>query len=554
MKKSILSLLCLLAAASLWAQNRSGVGSPKTFHIVKEVKPANLNIVSGSVELIDPSGSNAIDANETCYIRFQVTNSGIGDGYGCVAKIAATGTTKDLIFKNIPLEAIKVGTTKTVEIPIEAGINTVTGQVEFAVQVEEPNGFGTDMQYIGVNTRAFDAPLLRVTDYTITGVNSSTLEKKQPFDLQVLLQNTLHGTAEDVKVSIELPEGVMLIGGEQSQNLATIAGGKTRSLVYSLIANNNYASSSIPINIKVSERHGKYAQSRTIELALNQRLAGSKIVLDEKRPQERGEIVLASLSSDVDRNIPQTKNVNDKTFAVIISNENYMKLSSVPYALNDGKTFSEYCRMTLGLPAMNIRYYGNATYGTMIGAMQDIQNIANSFNGDIKVLFYYAGHGAPNESTQAAYLLPVDAYGPQAEVSYSLSRLYGELSALKASSVTVFLDACFSGATRENTMLASARGVAIKPKVDMPVGKLIVFSATSNDETALSYAEKGHGLFTYYLLKKLQETSGDVTFGELGDYISTNVMRQSIIVNRKSQTPTVIPALSFTESWKTMKL
>lgn len=553
MKKSILLLSCLLATVSLSAQNRSGVGRAKAFHIVKEVKPPILNIVKGSVEFVDPSGSNAIDANEMCRIRFQVTNSGMGDGYGCMAKISAVGTTTGLNFKSTPVEVLKMGATQTIEIPITAGMNTVDGQVEFAVLVDEPNGFGTDPQYISLNTKAFEAPLLQVTDYTVTGTTSSTLEKKQPFDLQILLQNTRYGTAENVHVSIELPNNVMLLEGDQVQNLATITGGKTRSLVYSLIANNNYAGSTIPVKIKVAEKHGRYAESRTLDLAFSQTLASSKIVLDEKQ-QQRDQITVASLSSDVDKNIPQSATVNDKTFAVIIANENYSKLASVPYALNDGKTFGEYCRMTLGVPASNIRHYNNATYGAMIGAVRDIRNIADSYNGEIKVLFYYAGHGAPNESTQEAYLLPVDAYGPQVEISYPLSRLYKELTATNASSVTVFLDACFSGATRDDKMLASARGVAIKAKADMPTGNLIVFSAASGDETALSYAEKGHGLFTYYLLKKLQETSGNVTFGELGDYIQTNVRQKSNVVNRKSQTPTVIPALSFSDNWKSMKL
>lgn len=80
-------------------------------------------------------------------------------------------------------------------------------------------------------------------------------------------------------------------------------------------------------------------------------------------------------------------------------------------------------------------------------------------------------------------------------------------------------------------MLASARGVAIKVKQATPVGNIVVFSAAQGDETAYPYKEKEHGLFTYYLLKKLQETKGNVTLGELSDYIKTQVERQSIVIN-----------------------
>lgn len=57
--------------------------------------------------------------------------------------------------------------------------------------------------------------------------------------------------------------------------------------------------------------------------------------------------------SDVDINIPITNVANDKSFAVIIANENYRREASVPFAINDGQTFKEYCVKTLGIPEYN---------------------------------------------------------------------------------------------------------------------------------------------------------------------------------------------------------
>lgn len=264
-------------------------------------------------------------------------------------------------------------------------------------------------------------------------------------------------------------------------------------------------------------------------------------------------VTVTAGKSDVDVNIPQGRTIRDRTFAVIIANENYTKLSPVAYAQNDGKTFGLYCRQTLGLPETNIRYYGDATYGTMLAAMSDIKKIASAYEGDIEVLFYYAGHGAPDEQ-QKAYLMPVDAYGVGGEACYSLARLYKELGGLGARRVTVFLDACFSGSTREGTMLASARGVAIKPRSASPTGNMVVFTAAQGDETALPYRTQGHGLFTYYLLKKLQESGGKVTFGELGDYLTEQVSRRSQVVNRKSQTPAVLVSPTLGATWQTTPL
>mgnify|MGYP004567867915 FL=1 len=259
-------------------------------------------------------------------------------------------------------------------------------------------------------------------------------------------------------------------------------------------------------------------------------------------------------TSDVDENIPENPTTNNKTFAVVIANQNYTNVAGVPLALNDGLAFSKYCEKTLGMPAENVRYYADASYGTMLRAIRDIKNIASAFNGDINIVFYYAGHGIPNEATKDAYLLPTDADGTQTEGCYSLNKLYTELGSTKAKEIVVFLDACFSGSKREEGMLASARGVALKAKQEDPRGNMVVFSAASGDETAFPYSAKGHGLFTYYLLKKLQESKGDVNLGELSDYISENVKQQSVVINRKVQTPTATPSTWIATGWKEMTL
>lgn len=254
-------------------------------------------------------------------------------------------------------------------------------------------------------------------------------------------------------------------------------------------------------------------------------------------------------TSDVDESIPTTSDKDNDCFAVVISNENYMRESKVPFAINDGRTFTEYCNKTLGIPTSNIHFVTNATYNNIRYEINWLRNVIKAYNGKAKVIFYYAGHGIPDEQNKNAYLLPVDGYGTDIVTGYALSNLYKELSELPSQSVTVFLDACFSGTKREGDMLSSARGVAIKVKQTEPTGNLVVFSAAQGDETAYPYKEKRHGMFTYYLLKKLQETKGNVTLEQLGDYIKDEVSKKSIVINGKPQTPTVIPARTISTNW-----
>ena len=174
--------------------------------------------------------------------------------------------------------------------------------------------------------------------------------------------------------------------------------------------------------------------------------------------------------------------------------------------------------------------------------------------GKGKAIVYYAGHGIPNESDLSSYLLPVDGIGNDPGSAYALNELYEKLGSVEAQSITIFLDACFSGSKREEGMLTSARGVAIKTKSATPKGKIIIFSAAQGDETAYPYKDMQHGMFTYYLLKKLQDSKGEVTLGELGDYLIDEVGRESFVKNGKMQTPTVIVAPSLQNTWKNLKL
>ena len=279
----------------------------------------------------------------------------------------------------------------------------------------------------------------------------------------------------------------------------------------------------------------------------------------DKKPVNKDEGSLAAtaptikIDNALDKNIPMNPTTNKNTFVVVIGNEDYQRVSKVSYALNDASTFASYCQKTLGIPQQNIRSYCNATYGMMLSALDDIKGIANAYHGNLDIIFYYAGHGIPSETDKSAYLLPVDADGVRTEVCLSTKRLYQTLGELNAKNVVVFMDACFSGAQRGEGMLASARGVALKVKADMPQGNTIVFSAATGEETAFPYKEKGHGMFTYFLLKKLQESKGEATLGELGDYVSDEVAKQSIVINHKSQTPTVISSDRM-QNWKEIKL
>ncbi len=552
MKQVIFVILGLLFVSNLFAQ--SNVSQPMDFHIEKEVLPPVLDIVPGSVKFIDADNNNVVDANEACKIQFTIVNSGRGDGYGCVARVNATGTTQGIQIKDVTLPVLPKGQKYMVEVPITANQYTVTGEMALDIYVDEPNGFGTEHITSTIGTHKLKTPFVNVVSYKVLGSASGTLERRKPFSLQVIVQNTDQGEAQNVKVGITVPDNVSRIGGETEYvTIASLKAGESRLLEYELIANQE-AAEMMDIQIALSEKQGKYAENAIIPLQFGQHIGGS-ITIYVPRQDEEVEIKRASLVSAVDENIPISNKKNTNTFAVIIANENYQSVASVPFALNDGNIFREYCLKTLGIPEKQIKYIPNATGNQIKQQVGWLQTICDVFGEDAQIIFYYSGHGIPDESNRTAYLLPVDGIGTDITTGYKLDDLYAALGNIPSKNVTVFMDACFSGSTRNDgkEMLVAARGVAIKARSGMPQGNMVVFSAAQSDETAYPDYEEKHGMFTYYLLKKLQDTEGNVTLQELSEYIIDNVRKKSAI-NGKLQTPCVTPSASLDASWREWKL
>ncbi len=247
--------------------------------------------------------------------------------------------------------------------------------------------------------------------------------------------------------------------------------------------------------------------------------------------------------SDVDTGLPAfngDESTMADTYVLIVSNEKYTNVPDVSYAIHDGEIFEKYCTRTLGIPASNITRITNAGFNPMRSAINQLNRKQKNLGKPIDIIFYYAGHGVPDPQTKKAYILPVDA-DPTiiADTGYELQEIYNKLKS-DVGRVTCFLDACFSGANLDDPNAADSkhRGLAVAPSDAYPEGRMVVFSASQGAQRSFPYEEKGHGLFTYYLLKKLKDTGGKVNYKDLGEYLRTEVVRQTTLRGGEEQTPT----------------
>ena len=558
MKKILFLSFCLFFSFITFAQN-TATSSSGSFDIRKKIEPPLLEFAESPM-FVDADGNKAINANENCNIVFKLKNTGKGDALNLNASLKATGTTTGITIKSKQsmLKVDKLGGIRSYELPISSDINTVDGTVEITLEVEEPNGFGTEKVTMQVNTRKFLAPDVKVVDYVIfSGAAGSTnLELKKPFSLQLLIQNLGQGVANDITVNVKVPENVYMTNGDAFLKFDKLAPGEKRSIEYEMIMNSKYVASTLPISVNLSESNNRFAENWDKSFNLNQALAQQKIVI-QSGTEVKVDIVAASLRSDVDKDIPKGLPLNSKKYALIIGCEDYAKYQTgldkevnVDFAANDARVFSEYAEKTLGFPKDQIYLLVDPTSSQIKQNLEKLQKAIEIEKGKAEVLFYYSGHGLPDENTKEPFLIPVDVNGNNPQDGISIVDLYAKLTKSPTLKATVVLDACFSGGAR-NKELVALKGVKVKPKMDAVQGNLVVFSSSKGTETSAVFKEKQHGYFTYFLLKNLKEFAGTRTFNELFIDVNYQVSKEVLKIG-KTQTPDVMPGIEIGEGWKTL--
>ena len=216
--------------------------------------------------------------------------------------------------------------------------------------------------------------------------------------------------------------------------------------------------------------------------------------------------------------------------AVIIGNKNYgHNVPPVSYAHNDADAMRDYIFSNLGVNKENIIDLRDASLDDMEGVFGNDRTHKGTLwrwvrPGESNVYLFYSGHGVPGLKDGRKYLLPVDADSDSAEImGYPIELLYRNLGQLQASSVTAFLDTCFSGAGP----LVSASGTRVAPK-ETPLHPFTVVTATQSDQVA-SWDENAElSLFTKHLLDALRGAAdsprygskdGKITLGEIKEYL-----------------------------------
>ncbi|MDC1369137.1 caspase family protein [Cyclobacteriaceae bacterium] len=516
---------------------------------------APASLVVENVLFNDYNSNNLLEANEEATISFNLKNTGKGPAYGINIQITDNNNIRGINYdRNIPINILKPQGINVITIDLSTSMKLATGTSSFNITISERNGFDADPVNLSVSTQSFIPPQIEIVDFVFSS-DVGKMELGKEVNLQFAIQNTGQGIGEDINIEMLIPNNVFDVDGTEYSIIKLNPGAK-KIFDFSFFTNKRFVGDTLKITADISEKFDKYAINKIMSVKMEEDIS-KDIALDIESDVIIEDVAIKrfSLTSLVDKNIPESKKVSNR-FALVIGNEDYKSFQrtltdeqNVDYAENDATVFKQYCLRTLGVKEENMHFILNATAGQMSQEIDLISKILSKLGDQAELIVYYAGHGYSDEVTKVPYLIPVDVSVANLSNGVKLSDVYSKLSKTNASKISIFLDACFTGGGRNLGLLAS-RGVRVRPKEGSLSGNLVVFSASSGEQSSLPYYEEGHGMFTYYLLKKLQESQGNINFGELSDYLTEKVSYESLIKNKVEQDPITSFSQKVAEEWR----
>jgi hypothetical protein len=228
--------------------------------------------------------------------------------------------------------------------------------------------------------------------------------------------------------------------------------------------------------------------------------------------------------------------------AIIIGIADYKNLPRADYANDDARVFYDYAIRALGVKPENIKLLVDAD-ADEVGIYRAFKTwLPSRVRVSTDVYVYYSGHGLPTADGQGLYVLPQRADRDfMDKTAITQAEINAAIQAAKPNSVTIFLDACYSGQARTGeTLLASARPVSLKAETTAFPEGFTVITASKGDQISSSSPELKHGIFSYYLMRGMEgdadaNRDGRITAGEMRAYLAENVSRQAGMMNRRQE-------------------
>jgi hypothetical protein len=366
-----------------------------------------------------------------------------------------------------------------------------------------------------VETHQFDSPLVAVTEAIFSTDDTRGIRKGYPAKLKILIQNIGLGDAENVKVDFDLLQQntISMMNGKDEMTIGNMKSGEVREIDFQFFPQHRMEGSSIPVKVNLSESWMKYAKDTILVAALANE---SDEVIAIQATEEAEDVDMASMKSESSmrgigdplKGIDLSSRTDMKIgeyYALIIGIDSYqMTWNPLKNAVGDAMAIESMLKSNYKFDHFRTLYNKEATRENILDELAWlIQNVGSDDN----VLIYFSGHGEFKTDLNKGFWVPYDARTNKPADLVSNSVLQDYLAAIRSKHTLLVSDACFSGD------ILRGKTVSI-PFEDTERYYRLVHERPSRQaitsggiEPVMDGGRDGHSVFTFYLLKYLEENN-----------------------------------------------
>ncbi len=271
------------------------------------------------------------------------------------------------------------------------------------------------------------------------------------------------------------------------------------------------------------------------------------------------------------KNIPKTGRTNSRTLVFCLHNTG-------SYGTIDDETlFMRYFHWTLGIPEQNIFCFRLQSKHQIDSCINTIKQKVNTFGIKPTVIIYYSGLTCYDDQRKEDMMLfGYDGYKKDNKKTVPIKYLYDELNKIQSDKTICFMnfrqseeesgEVAFSvkiktDADESDEFEKKPGTIRIKNKVTQPgnvernnYSNMIIFKSCDITWKDVFVGESLQYLFPEFMFNKIREKKGDVSLGELLDFVSYNVRLTTFDLTDEFQKPSVSVSGNLMSTWRDIKL
>ena len=585
--KKLLKIFIPLAVAGLFtcvtAQAQSVTTESISFKLEDVTDPYMPPDLRVNIEFFDTNNDRYLEAEETAHLKLHIRNLGSRADKVTVS-VKPESTNNGVTLENsVFTSSIEKNGDWTLYVNMKANLNVPNSVAKFRINISEPTGTAIEPVVL-VETLAYKKAKLNIagveisdSGYGASPYNGNPDNKLQNMDVAIAtvkIQNIGQGQASNITYEVTASDSnIRLLNVYGPVNKISgslkdlLVGQVSDEITFRISPNAHYVHKGgyLPVYLTIHEDRGfGDIISKQIPIPFNAAAVEPNIVkiegdLDKYKASAQTQVYSDDyrVNNGVIKNIrtvPNGRAIYQNAVAVAIGLEHFddKTLPPAPFADRDAEVMTEYFKKSLKISNVTTFINEKATRSEF-KKLFDPQKGSLAYSivpGETDLYVYYSGHGAlvkTPEGEMDVMLIPYDVGKDWiTEDGYSLNKLYKELAQLKARSVTVILDACYTGSrlseSQKSQSLTNQKYV-IYDSADMEQPWLNnpnfrVLTSSRGDQTSQASDRTHSGWFTYYLAVGLQgdadkDNNGKITMAELVEFVQDNVHKET----KGQQTP-----------------